>query len=567
MTNIRLVCSTWKALIGRQIWGTLITDFAPTEKQDLEALLSPGSGILPYVRRLIICKVPSLFREDLEVALRRFLECMPRKSLKVFLSLSAMSPKIFKDLIAWHPKLERFEAFIEPEENEFTQYEWIAQRLSEVRTYQMWIKRKKEEDSLEFHRKLMTAMLRLQDLEVYYEPRRVYQASAKLYLDISPAFVNGTYFPRLSILTLMGVDMRTCTSPLLERFEVYKLRKLYLLDCSFSSIFIASLSSWYKENPGLLDTFHFRYPCHLSDPAAMILRASLEQFITVCPSLSRLIIEYRGHDALPVSCITKHGETLQSLRMGMDAWPDRHDTIKLYTPTCSARDLETMLRACKKLEGVGLDMPFDAVDLGSVSDAEPSFELARQATDEMYALPQFEHFLVSHKFRVNTFLSPLNSPSSADIHEFRRSGYSIFLECTSSPVRRCIHCFRVEMTPKMMRKAASVCSRDSLTKCSTFSQVSRALCTSSNSGRLCAQQSMRSGTERVTSGLTTRTRSRRPAPTDLSWRIRSLRKCTTQPRHSRTHKPCNSINIDIKNSNTRSLYAPKTSSICETLVD
>ena len=397
MTNIRLVCSTWKALIGRQIWGTLITDFSPTDKQDLEAILSPTSGILPYVRRLIVCKVPSLFREDLEAALRRFLECMPRESLKVFLSLSTMSPEIFKDLIAWHPTLERFEAFIEPDEDEFMQCDWITRRLSDVKTYQMWIKRKTEEDSLEVHRKLMTGMLSLEDLEVYYEPRRVYQACAKLYVDISPAFVNGTYFPRLSILTLMGVDMRPCTSPLLERFEVYKLRKLYLLDCSFSSVFVSSLSSWYIENFGLLDTFHFRYPCHLSDSAAVILRASLERFITVCPSLSRLVIEYRGHDALPVSYITQHGKTLQSLRTGMDAWPDRHNTIKLYTPTYSARDLETILSACQKLEGVGFDMPFDAVDLGSVSNAEPSFELARQAPDEMYALPEFEQFLVSYE--------------------------------------------------------------------------------------------------------------------------------------------------------------------------
>lgn len=299
----------------------------------------------------------------------------------------------------------------------------------------------------------------------------------------------------------------------------------------------------------------------------MILRASLEQFITVCPSLTRLIIEYRGRDALPVSCITKHGETLQSLRMGMDAWPDRHDTIKLYTPTCSARDLETMLRACKKQEGFGLDMPFDAVDLGCVSDAEASFELARQATDEMYALPEYENFLVSRKDRVNSLVSPLNSPSSADIHEFRRSGCSTSLECTSSPVRRCIHCFGVEKTPLMMPKAASACSRGSLTKCSTYSQVSRALCTSSNLGRLCHQQSMRSGTKRVTSGLTIRIRSRGPARTDISWRVRSLSKCTTQRRHCRTHKPCDGMNINIQNSSTSSLYGPDIISNCETLVD
>jgi hypothetical protein len=397
MTNIRLVCSTWKALIGRQIWGTFITDFAPTARQDLHALLSPKSGILAYVRRLIVCKVPCLFLDDLEEALTRFLECMPRGSLKVFLSLSTMSPAIFKDLIAWHPKLERFEAFIRPDEDEFTQCDWITRRLSEVRTYQMWVKRKTEEDSLEVHRRLMTGMLSLEDLEVYYEPRRVFQASEKLYVDISPALVSGTYFSRLSILTLMGVDMRACSSPLLERFEIYKLRKLNLLDCSFSSVFITSLSSWYTENAGLLDTFHFRYPCHLSENAGMILRASLERFVAVCPSLSRLVIECRGHDALPVNCITKHGSTLQSLRIGMDAWPDRHNTVKLYTPTYSAQDLEAILRACQTLESVGFDMPFDTVNLGSVSEAEPPFELARQSTNEMYALPEFEHFLVSYQ--------------------------------------------------------------------------------------------------------------------------------------------------------------------------
>lgn len=402
MTNIRLVCSFWKALIERQIWGTFITDFAPEKKQDLDALLSPKSGILPHVRRLIVCKVPDLYLEDLETALRRFLECMPRGSLRVFLSLSTLSPAIFKDLIAWHPKLERFEAFVNPVEDEFTQCDWMAQRLSEIDTYQMWIKRKMEEDSLELHRRLMTGMSSLEELEVYYEPRRVYQASSKLYVDISPAFVNGTYFHRLSIVTLMGVDMRQCSSPLLERFEVYKLRKLHLLDCSFSSVFLTTLSKWYNENIGSLDTFQFRYQPHLSTTAGKRLRASLERFITVCPSLSRLVIEYRGHRVLPVSCVTKHGKTLRSLRMGKDVWPDRLDTVELYTPTYPARDLATILRACKQLEGLGFDMPFNAVNLGCISDAKCSFELASQAKDEMYALPEFEDFLVSHKVQMNS---------------------------------------------------------------------------------------------------------------------------------------------------------------------
>lgn len=398
MTNIRLVCSTWKVLIGRQIWGTFITDFAPTEKQDLDVLLNPNSGILPYVRRLIVCKVPSLFSEDLETALRYFLESMPRGSLKVFLSLSTMSFKVFKDLVAWHPRLEQFEAFVEPNENDFMQCSWMMRRLAEVKIYQLWIKRKREEDSLELHRKLMIGMLRLENLEVHYEPRRVFQAPAKLYVDISPVFVNGTYFPRLSTLTLMGVDLRLCSSSLLERFEVYKLRTLNLLDCSFSSVFMNSLSDWYTKNAGLLDAFHFRYPSHLLKTAGKVLTVSLKRFITVCPSLSSLVIEYRGHDVLPVSCITQHGETLQRLRMGMDVWPDRHNTIKLYASTYSARDLETILDACQKLKGLGLDMPVGAVDLGSVSDAESSFELARQASGEVYALPEFEHCLVSHKF-------------------------------------------------------------------------------------------------------------------------------------------------------------------------
>lgn len=125
----------------------------------------------------------------------------------------------------------------------------------------------------------------------------------------------------------MGIDLWQCLSLLLERFEVHKLRKLHLLDCSFSSVLMATLSSWYTENTGFLDTFHFRYQYYLSITAGKILRASLERFITVCPSLSHLVIEYRSHKVLPVSCVIKHGNALPNLRMGGDLWPDSLDKV------------------------------------------------------------------------------------------------------------------------------------------------------------------------------------------------------------------------------------------------
>jgi hypothetical protein len=121
MTNIRLVCPVWKAIVARQIWGILITDFQPSNKQDLDILLDPKSGTFPHVRQLIVCKVPTPFLVELEAALRRLLECMPRGSLRAFLSLPTLSPTILKDLIAWHPRLERLEAFVNPVTGEFKQ--------------------------------------------------------------------------------------------------------------------------------------------------------------------------------------------------------------------------------------------------------------------------------------------------------------------------------------------------------------------------------------------------------------------------------------------------------------
>lgn len=83
------------------MWTTFITGFQPSFNQKLGALIYPRSGILPHVRRLIVYKVSSLFLSRLEPELRRFLECMARGSLKVFVSLSTLSPAIFKDLLLW----------------------------------------------------------------------------------------------------------------------------------------------------------------------------------------------------------------------------------------------------------------------------------------------------------------------------------------------------------------------------------------------------------------------------------------------------------------------------------
>jgi hypothetical protein len=268
----------------------------------------------------------------------------------------------------------------------------MSPRLSEIKSYQMWIKHETEEESTEIHRALMTVRSSLKELEVYYEPCRVLQASHKLFVDISSTFANGVRFPRLNNPTLWSFDMRQCSSSLLERFEISKLPKLYLLDCSSSSVFMTCLSVWYIKNSGLLDTFQFRYPCHLSFTTRTILSASLERFVTVCSSLSRIIIEYRGNAVIPVTCTTKYGKTLRSLRMGMDAWPERRDTVELYRSTYPVRDREAILHACQNLGKFGFDMPFDAVTLGFISDSEPSFELARQTTNERHALPEFEDF-------------------------------------------------------------------------------------------------------------------------------------------------------------------------------
>ncbi|KAF1926790.1 uncharacterized protein M421DRAFT_6698 [Didymella exigua CBS 183.55] len=393
MVNIRLVSATWKAVVARQMWTTIITDFRPLENQDLGALFHPKSGILPYVRRLIVCKVDGLFLRDLVTGLRRFLERIPRDSLKEFVSLSPLSPAMLKDLIAWHRDLERLEAFIDPILDEFKQCDWMLPRLSKIKTYQIWIQRTTEKQSLEVHRMLMNGMSSLEDLEIYYEPRRISQASPKLFVDISSIFATGIRLSRLNNLTLWGVDMRQSSSPLLERFEISKLRKLHLLDCSYASMFTNSLSDWYSEYGGLLDTFHFRYPCHLSVAARKVVSASLKRFIMVCPSLSYLIIEHRGNPVVPVDCIIKHGKTLRGLRVGTDAWPGSLERFEFHAPTYPARDLETILAACQYLKTLGLDMPFNAVDLGPISDPKISFELARQATNEVHVLPEFEEFL------------------------------------------------------------------------------------------------------------------------------------------------------------------------------
>lgn len=114
--------------------------------------------------------------------------------------------------------------------------------LSEIKIYQMWIKRTTEELSLEVHRTLVSGMSNLEEPHVNYKPRRVYNASHDLFVDISSAFANSMHFPRLSNLSLWGINLRHSSSLLLGKLEIFKLRKLSLLDCSCASEFMSLLS-------------------------------------------------------------------------------------------------------------------------------------------------------------------------------------------------------------------------------------------------------------------------------------------------------------------------------------
>lgn len=392
MGSVSLASRRWKAVMARHMWAALITDFRPSITRHRSVLLNPQSGILIYIRRLVILSFSNPFLGGSgEEDLRRFLENMPQHRLREFRCFSALSPKTFKDLIVWQSKLERFDGYIKPLVAEFQHCDWLLPHLSGIRFYKMVLRESTVERSLKIHKVLFRGMSGLKQLHVCYDYRHISTAPEHAFVDVRSAFTYRICFPQLVVLSLCGVDISGSPQLFLDLFNLSKLRILRLLDCIGVATALRSISNWYSKNTGRLDTLHFNFPRVCVATNQGFPTAAVEGFLMACPPLISLRIEQYGPRPVRMECISRHGDTLQSLTLGTFTWPVDPGPD---APSYSAKDLEAILKTCRRLATLSIDMPFRLVDLGSVHDMGRCFELIKQKENEPCVFTEFETTLV-----------------------------------------------------------------------------------------------------------------------------------------------------------------------------
>lgn len=393
MGSVSLASRRWKDIMARHMWAALVTDFRPSMTRQRSALLNPQSAILIHIRRLVIMSFSNpLLGGSGEEDLRRFLENMPQHRLREFKCFSALSPKTFKDLIIWQSKLERFDGYIKPIVADFQHCDWLLPHLSSIRFYKLVLRESTVERSLRIHKILFQGMSGLKQLHVCYDYRHISTAPEHAFVDVRSAFTDCICFPRLVVLSLCGVDISSSSQLFLGLFNLSKLRTLRLLDCIGVTTALNSISGWYSKNTGRLDTLHFNFPRVCVATNQGFPTAAVERFLMACPPLVSLRIEQYGPHPVRMECISRHGGTLQSLTLGTFTWPVDPGPD---APSYSAEDLEAILKTCRFITTLSIDMPFRSVNLGSVHDMGRGFELIKQKENESYIFTEFETILVS----------------------------------------------------------------------------------------------------------------------------------------------------------------------------
>jgi len=166
-----------------------------------------------------------------------------------------------------------------------------------------------------------------------------------------------------------------------HNFDVARLEKLHLKNCSAMSLFFESLSESYIETPGKLRELCIDLP--RSNPyhddgehdVQVKTTESIENFLKVCPRLENLDLNLRNGKLIDRSCLLPHAETLRNVVIGKS----RNSLTDSQSHYYSGDEVGVILRACTKLRGLAINLP--PIDPGYITQLGDGFQFNASEQD------------------------------------------------------------------------------------------------------------------------------------------------------------------------------------------
>ncbi|KAI4908040.1 uncharacterized protein J4E92_010986 [Alternaria infectoria] len=379
-----LVSRSWRELMAPILWEKLELSLGDHQGsspgRSLTTLLDPNSGILPHVRNLCF---EDFTDEDSNNRLESLILALPRDKLRIFQAYGGdMQHEVFLQLLRSQTKLEKIYAVTPSLCLGSTRATHIVSQESRARVA-----------SLTPELEEITLILECTREDKVDDVYRDLQSFIDLYLSLERLELSGEHEDPISLQGLLWLSPESrlfsnLTSIKMEamslvpdasyqfshNFDVARLEKLHLKDCSSMSLFFESLSESYIETPGKLRELCIDLPG--PDPyhddgehdVQVKTTESIENFLKVCPRLENLDLNLRNGKLVDKSCLLPHAETLRNLVIKKS----RNESTDSQSHYYSEDEVGVILRACTKLRGLAINLP--PSDRGYITQVGDGFQ-------------------------------------------------------------------------------------------------------------------------------------------------------------------------------------------------
>ena len=370
------------------LWEKL--EFSLGDHQDsspgrsLTTLLDPNSGILPHVRNLCFADFTD---EDAENRLESLILALPRDKLRIFQAYGDMQHEVFLQLLRSQTKLESFYATTpftclgSTSDYHYASREyraWVASLTPELKEISLLLEREEEDEEEEVeknHRNLQSFIdlypsLERLNLSADCDP----PISLQELLSLSP---ESRLFSNLTSIKMEAMSLvPDALYQFSHNFDVARLEKLHLKDCSSMSLFFDSLSESYIETPGKLRELCIRLDNGVEDEVQVETTTSIENFLKVCCArLENLELHLSNGKLVDKSCLLPHAETLRNVIIEKSQYGIPDSQSHYY----SGDEVGVILRACTKLRGLAINLP--PIDLGHITELGDEFQFKASERD------------------------------------------------------------------------------------------------------------------------------------------------------------------------------------------
>jgi hypothetical protein len=160
------------------------------------------------------------------------------------------------------------------------------------------------------------------------------------------------------------------------------LKELSINSCIWPELFLNSLSALYAKKSGVLEELHVGPFAPVGEDQQSL--DAVERFLKICPKLTEIVLDFGL--LIQKECVLAHADTVCSLMVA-----DR-SSGPFSSTHLSVQDVESILKACTKLEQIAIDFP--VFNLGYVTEAGTWWRLNRLDA-ESTVMTEYESMLVS----------------------------------------------------------------------------------------------------------------------------------------------------------------------------